>query len=238
MFDLSEKSYFWRGWIIVISALLAAGFIYRGAAAKQQLIVSQTSSITIPLKQFPLKLNEWLGKDIPTEIIEETTGCDDYLFRLYRNSKTGEYANVYVTFCAQPRKMLGHRPEVCFTASGWDILHDQKIHIATTSGKTIPCIKYLFEKPVGLRDEFTVLNFYILNGRLTEDHKEFSGIKWRTLANPKEQVRYVTQIQISSSNEEAAISAAKEISDLIIKFFPDEHGQVKASLVLGKNNSK
>jgi len=236
LFLLSDKNYFWRTWIIAFAFLVGTGFVYRQARARESLIESKVSIRTIPLKHFPINIYKWIGKDISMDYpIKEATGSNDYLLRLYK-TENGQWVHLYITYCSQPRNMLGHRPEVCFRASGWNILDEEKTTFTTTSGKTIPCIKYLFEKPVGLRDEFTVLNFYILNGRLTEDHKEFSGIKWRRLANPKEQVRYVTQIQISSSNEEAAISAAKEMSDLIIKFFPDEQGQVKASLAISSNN--
>jgi hypothetical protein len=175
LFLSSEKNYFWRAWIIALSALLTAGVTYRSAAAKQQLIESK---------------REWI--------------------------------NLYITFNAQPRKMVGHRPEVCFTASGWNLLNDEKTEFATTSGKKIPCVKYLFEKPVWPRDEMTVLNYYIFNGRLTDDHKDFSSIKWRRLTGDNDQVRYVTQVQISSSNEEAAEDAAAEMTDLITEFFPKE----------------
>jgi len=237
LFHLSDKSYFWAAWIILICALLAAGSIYRLAAANQNLIESRISSTAIPLKEFPKKINNWEGKDISIGYpIEKATGCDDYFLRLYHNSKNEQSANVYVTFNAHPRKMLGHRPEICFTASGWNIEKAEKIKFITSSGKTIPCIKYLFEKSVVLGEEIFVLNFYILNGRPTDDHKEFSGIKWRTLTNPDEKVRYVTQIQISSSNEEAAISAAKEMCDLIIDFFRNEQGFVNTSLAFENNN--
>jgi EpsI family protein len=222
LFLSSEKNYFWRAWIIALSALLTAGVTYRSAAAKQQLIESQASPISIPLKEFPLKINEWSGRDISTDYpIQKATGCNDYLLRVYKKSKR-EWINLYITFNAQPRKMVGHRPEVCFTASGWNLLNDEKTEFATTSGKKIPCVKYLFEKPVWPRDEMTVLNYYIFNGRLTDDHKDFSSIKWRRLTGDNDQVRYVTQVQISSSNEEAAEDAAAEMTDLITEFFPKE----------------
>jgi len=223
LFFLSENNYFWRGWIISLAALGIAGILYRGAAAQQEAIENQISSISIPLKSFPTKVNKWSGENIETDYpIEKATGCNDYLFRLYKNNETRQWANVYVTFCSQPRKMLGHRPEVCFTASGWEITDHKKSYFTTTYGKKVPCVKYLFEKPVWPRDEMTVLNFYLINGKLTDNHKDFSSLRWRRLTDPDEQIRYVTQVQISSSNENAAMQAAKEMTDLIVNFFPRE----------------
>lgn len=236
MFQLSEKSYFWAAWIILILALLSAGILYRAAAANQNQIESRICSTIIPLKDFPKKLNQWNGRDVVTDnTILDVTGCTDYLMRIYHNAETGQWANIYITFCAHPRNMLGHRPETCFTASGWNIEKEEKIKLTTQSGQSIPCIKYLFEKSVMFGEEIYVLNFYILNGRPTDNHKEFSGIKWRTLTNPDEKVRYVTQIQISSSNEEAAVAAAKEMCDEIIEFFPNKQGFVNSSLAFENN---
>jgi L-2-hydroxyglutarate oxidase LhgO len=93
----------------------------------------------------------------------------------------------------------------------------------------VPCAEYLFEKPVWPREEMTVLNFYLINGKLTDNHKDFSGLRWRRLTDPDEQVRYVTQIQISSSNETAAKQAAREMTDLIVNFFPKEIAQTDQS---------
>ncbi|MEN6384978.1 MAG: exosortase C-terminal domain/associated protein EpsI [Phycisphaerales bacterium] len=220
MFISSDNNYFWRAWIIVLSALLIAGVIYRSAAAKQQLIESQASLITIPLKEFPLKIKDWSGEDVMTDYpIAKATGCNDYMLRVYRNADR-QWVNVYITFSAQPRKMIGHRPEVCFTASGWNIIKEAKTQFTTALGRRVPCVEFLFEKPVWPNDEMSVLNFYIFNGNLTDNHKNFSGIKWRRLKDDNEQFRYVTQIQISSSEAQAAKKAATEMTDLIINYFP------------------
>lgn len=204
---------------------MAAGFIYRQAAAKQLLMESQISAATIPLKQFPVKIIDWTGEDIQTDYpIKQATGSNDYMLRLYRK-QNGEWANVYITFCAQPRNMLGHRPDVCFTASGWNLINNNKICLTSSSGTEIGCIKYLFEKPAWPRNEMTVLNYYIFNGKLTDNYKDFSSIKLRRLTNSEEQIRYVAQIQISSSNEDWAKEATEEMTDRILNFFPKEIGR-------------
>lgn len=207
---------------MMVIALLSSGFIYRTESLRQQSITGQANPSEFPLKQFPLKINNWQGEDVDNgKTIEESTHCDDFLFRLYRNTETNQSVNVYITYHSQPRTMLGHRPEICFTASGWNNKNTDKVTLVTTSGEIIGCTKYLFTKNTPTEDEMTVVGFYILNGKLTDDYREFSGIKWRTLTSPKEQARYVTQIQISSTSEEAAVSAAKEMSDLLIDLFPE-----------------
>ena len=234
-----NKGRFWLAWLFALAALLLSGTVYRVAQAKQHLTAYQAAAPAVSLKQFPLNFKNWIGEDIPTDFsIEKITHSDDFIYRLYRNSDTGQWVNVYVTYCSQPRMMLGHRPDVCYTSSGWAIKNTDKTHFTTPSGIKVPCIEYLFYKPAPWPSETTVLNYYIFNGRLTDDHKIFSGIKWRTLARYRDLPRYVTQIQISSTEEEAVISAAKDMSELIIDFFPDENGVVKAINFLNDNPLK
>ena len=74
-----------------------------------------------------------------------------------------------------------------------------------------------------------VLNFYIVNGRLTSDERVFTGVGWRTPNIDGNPAYYVTQVQISSVFENSIRSATKDMAELVLDFFPDENGQVKAA---------
>ena len=51
---------------------------------------------------------------------------------------------------------------------------------------------------------------------------------WRTPNIDGNPARYVTQVQISSVFENSIRSAAKDMAELVLEFFPDENGKVKA----------
>jgi len=78
-------------------------------------------------------------------------------------------------------------------------------------------------------EQIVVLNFYILNGRITADEKDFSGLLDRRPNIAGDPARYVAQVQISSVLENSIITAAKEMADVILDFLPDKDGKVKAA---------
>jgi hypothetical protein len=85
-----------------------------------------------------------------------------------------------------------------------------------------------FHRPYPETEETVVLSFYIVNGQLTSDERVFSGVGWRSPNINGDPARYVTQVQISSVLENSIRSAARDIAELVLDYFPDENGQVKA----------
>ena len=83
--------------------------------------------------------------------------------------------------------------------------------------------------PAPSREERVVLNFYILNGQLTHKESGFSGVGWRSPNIGGDAARYVAQVQISSVLENSVRKAAEDMVDLILDFFPDETGRVRAT---------
>ena len=51
------------------------------------------------------------------------------------------------------------------------------------------------------------------------------GLELQILMNP---ARYVAQVQISSVFENSVRSATRDIAELVLDYFPDESGKVKA----------
>jgi hypothetical protein len=78
-------------------------------------------------------------------------------------------------------------------------------------------------------DQTVVLNFYILNGQITVNENDFSGLLGRRPNIAGNPARYVAQVQISSVLEDSIRTAAEDISDLILDFFPDENGKIRAT---------
>lgn len=216
--------------ILAVTALVFSGAVYRVAAFHLKHIVETAIALPVPLRAFPTTISNWVGKDIPIdENIRRLTANDDFINRLYENKSDNKWANVYLSYSARPRTMLGHRPDVCYAAAGW--IHDrtERSEVILHSGRKIPVLIHRFHR-AGLRyDEIVVVNYYIVNGRITAEEKGFTGLAWRTPNIAGNPARYVAQVQISSVVENAARTAAQDITDLILEFLPDENGLVKTA---------
>jgi hypothetical protein len=83
--------------------------------------------------------------------------------------------------------------------------------------------------PAPSYEERIVLNFYIVNGQLTSDESVFSGVGWRTPNIAGDPARYAAQVQISSVLENYVRTAATDMTDLILDYFPNQSDKVKAA---------
>ncbi len=201
--------------------IAGAGGYYRYAAVHLDAISQMPLLPPIPLENFPMDFGPWQGRDVPiAETVLRAAGNDDHLSRFYVDAAANLGATLYVGYTAEPRRMLGHRPEVCYVGSGWIHDHTHQELIRTKSGKEITCLIHRFYKTGLAYEEVFVLNYYIVNGELTTDHKTFEGLRWRRPKQAGGRLEYVAQIQISSLSEQAARLLAKEIADPIMDYMP------------------
>ncbi len=208
-------------WPTVIVLIVVSGLTYRILAGSLQRDVLSPITLPVPLSEFPLAVGKWQGREVPIPVnIQKVARNDDFLSRLYVNQTTNQWASLYVAYTARPRTMLGHRPQVCYPASGW--IHDSTDHIQVVSagGLPIPCLLHRFHRPAPDYEEILIINFYIVNGQLTDDESVFSGIGWRTPNIAGNPARYVAQVQISSVLENSIHSAARDLTDLTLTWFP------------------
>lgn len=217
--------------MLILSIILVAlsGVAYRVLASRLKSIVGVPIELPVPLSAFPMQVDSWVGKDVPIPAnIQRIAGNDDFLNRLFINEPNKQWANVYVAYSARPRTMQGHRPRVCYVGGGW--IHDstEQSQVFSKTGMAVPCLIHRFHKPAPENTEIVVLNFYILNGQLTCDESGFSGVAWRTPNIAGNAARYIAQVQISSVLENSVLAAAKDMTDLILDYFPDENGKVKS----------
>jgi hypothetical protein len=227
-----NKHFVGRNWAygLAILLLIVAGITYRVAASSLKSFVNIPVKLPVALSHFPMKVGEWDGRDVPIpQNIQRIAGNDDFMNRLYINEAKNQWANVYVAYSGRPRNMLGHRPEACYVGGGW--VHDdtQPSMVVAGSGLEIPCLIHRFHRPAPETGAIVVLNFYILNGRITNDESGFSGVGWRTPNIAGDPARYVAQIQISSVLENSVRAAARDMTDLILDYFPDAGGKVRVA---------
>jgi EpsI family protein len=186
--------------------------------------------LPVPLARFPASLGEWRGRDEPlSEEVQQIAGNDDFLNRIYSNAATGETAGLYVAYSARPRTMIGHRPQVCYTGAGW--VHDStgESIITTAAGASIECLVHAFHKAELSGASIVVVNYYVLNGVVTNREKEFAGVGWRMPNIAGDPAWYVAQVQISARSEASAKKLAAETAPLILDYLPDADGKVRAA---------
>ena len=215
--------------VLAILLLFITGVTYRHIDGALRRVVKSPVNLPVPLKEFPNHIDGWFGTDVPIpEVILRVAKNDDYVNRLYKHSMTDHQVGFYVAYSSRPRTLLGHRPKVCYPANGW--IHDatEQVRVFTNTGRVIPCLIHLFHMPE-THDEIFVLNYYIVNGRITDDERVFSGLGWRTPNISGDPARYVAQVQISSVREEWVRAAAIDFTDEILLFFADQEGQFHSS---------
>jgi len=225
--DTRPATFMWL-WPFTVVLLIFSGIAYSFVAEHLQGITESPITLPVALSEFPLEVGQWNGREIPIPVnVQRVAGNDDFLSRLYINEATNQWANIYLAYTARPRTMLGHRPQVCYPAHGW--IHDSTDHkmVVSRRGLEIPCLFHRFHRPAPNYQEMLILNFYIVNGLLTDDESVFSGVGWRTPNIAGDPARYVAQVQFSSVLENSAHSGVKDFTDLILDYFPDEKGEVR-----------
>lgn len=218
----------WFVWLLAASLLTGAGAVYRLLASRLQL-VANSIALPVPLDAYPRRIGRWLGEDVPIPPnVQQAAGNDAFVNRLYKDRAGNEWVNVYIAYTAHPRTMLGHRPRVCHVAAGW--IHDgtEAGQFTLRAGRRLPYLVHHFHRPAPDHEEMVVLNFYIVNGRLTSDERVFSGVGFRTPNIDGDPARYVAQVQISSALENSVRTAACDMAELMLEFLPNENGQVTA----------
>jgi hypothetical protein len=223
----------WFVWILTVVLLVLAGITYRVLASSLERIVAKPIKLPVPLSAFPLQIGNWSGKDLPipstTDEYMKKNFADDYFSRQYFNSVTKTWADVYVVYCSsRPGGIRGHRPRVCYSGYGW--IHDstQTEQFISRAGHQVPYLIHRFHWPAQMNGHVVVLNFYVLNGKITADEKDFSGLLGRRINIAGDLAQYVAQVQISSVQENSVQMMAKDVVDLILDYLPARDGKVRA----------
>lgn len=204
--------------ILAILGLTTAAYHYQ--AQRYALYDMPFLRPAIPFSEFPFTLGDWQGQDVPIrETVLKAAGNDDHLCRRYVQPDLGVSAMLYVGFTSEPRRMLGHRPDICYVNSGWTLDYIEKKKITSAAGKSYEVLLHRFVKPSSVEQLF-VLNYYIVNGQHTTDHKTFEGLSWRRPKIAAGQPRYVAQTQISSENEAATLLLASQVVDIVQSYMP------------------
>ncbi|HOQ04358.1 MAG TPA: EpsI family protein [Anaerohalosphaeraceae bacterium] len=217
----------WVSTVFACLLLAASGVVYHSTAVRLDALAKNPLLPAMPLSSFPVRIGPWEGEDQPlSETTLQIAGNDDYVNRVYRIPGTEEYAAFYVSYTSQPRTMLGHRPDLCYVGAGWNLEQTETRQIQTSDGQVIPVLLHTFRKPLPDLTRLIVLNYYLINGQATNDHRIFSGLRWRLPSFSRGQVRYVAQIQVASTSLTSVLSFTTLAAPLIASYMPTAQEEV------------
>jgi len=219
----------WVWWIAVVVLLILCGAGYRLAVAKLASLAKVRIPPPVSLANVPSVLGEWDAEDRPlAPEVERMTGSDEYLNRVYLSRNTGRWASLYIAYSARPRTMVGHRPRTCYVNAGWIHQETTTESLVLPNGKSVPCLLHRFRRLAPRESTIVVVNYYVLNGVVTNDAGSFTGLGWRLPNIGGDPAYYVAQVQVSSPGEAAARRVAELSAQHILDVLPDASGNVKA----------
>ncbi|MEN6309581.1 MAG: exosortase C-terminal domain/associated protein EpsI [Anaerohalosphaeraceae bacterium] len=215
---------------IGVAVLAASAAVFHVYSDRLNRSLATPVKLPVALSAFPMELGDWVGQEVElSEAVKDIAGNDDMISRYYRNQVSLKSASLYVAFSGRPRYMKGHKPTVCYPAAGWNHKGTENHQLRTRKNQIIPCMIHRFNKLKPLDQEVVVLNFYLVNGKLTIDEASFDSLAFRRPNIEGDPARYVAQIQISSTNESSVLEAGRDLIDEIMRYFPDPSGRVDIS---------
>ncbi len=101
--------------------LILVGSINRWVTASRSSATDMHQTLSRPLAEIPMQLGRYIGKDIPleTEIIK-AAGVDSFIQRSYLDPVSRQRVLLYIGYWGKENIGMGHGPEVCYPAVGWE----------------------------------------------------------------------------------------------------------------------
>lgn len=189
----AESGRFVRGMAVGVVLLIGSGAGYRTLAGRYNLL---TASVPLPpgtLARLPLQLGDWMGREMPLdEAVVRATDTDDHVNREYRHRHGQPAVSLFVAYGVNLRDLAPHRPEVCYPGAGWTLQETRKLTLTTADQSDLPCRVHRFKRGGLVRENITVLNYYIVDGKYCPDVSLLRSKAWRLSL----QAKYAAQVQI------------------------------------------
>ena len=210
----------WLAATLAAAVLLGTGWGHRVLIARIDHALQQIVQPVQPLASLPLQLGGWLGRDEPLdERVRQAAHFDDqYVNRVYFNPRVGASVGVFIGFVGRPRSRLGHRPDVCYAAHGWEQEWQKSVPVTTPAGSSVPSILHKFRPPDAFGRPKLVLATYMVNGRFVYDPAAFRQYNARSPNLLGGRPAYLTRIHVSlvaSGNQAADTAVLKEFVALV-----------------------
>jgi len=113
-------------------AVLASGVVH-GLLTDRWKPALEPAKQAARLPLVPLVLGDWVGQDIETDG-RQVGPVAGYLHRRYLNRQTGVGVTIYLV-CGRPGPVCIHTPDVCYTATGHEIVSQERLTLPPDVGE-------------------------------------------------------------------------------------------------------
>jgi hypothetical protein len=120
--------------VVVLVTVIVAGIVH-GVWTDRWGPPAEPAVLAARLNQLPLVLGEWQGQDIDYDA-KELGPIAGSLYRRYMNQRTRAAVTIFMV-CGRPGPVAIHSPDVCYQASGYEMLSLEKYPLppGTASGE-------------------------------------------------------------------------------------------------------
>lgn len=202
--------------------MVFSGLAYRLTAKQLDLLAQSPVLRKVLFSGFPYEAGPWMGEELPLdETVLKVANNEDYISRRYWNAERDMEVTFYIAYTSKPINMDGHRPTVCYAGNGW--LHEEtkEVEVDPVYGDGVAALLHTFRRPMSSFPKVYVLNYYIVSGQVTTDHRAFGGLRYRRVIQSSNNPRYVAQVQISSTSSTAALEFARQVAPMVWSYLPD-----------------
>ena len=118
--------------VTALVAVVASGVVH-GMLTDRWRASAEPAKRAARLDLVPFTLGDWVGQDIETDS-RQVGPIAGYLHRRYLNRQTGTGVTVFMV-CGRPGPVCIHTPDVCYRASGYEILSQEKLTLPPDVGQ-------------------------------------------------------------------------------------------------------
>ncbi len=208
-------------WVLLI-VLVVSGLGHRYLLGQINLAMDRVITPVEPMASIPLSLGPWEGRDLPLEErIQRISGDDDFVNRIYTHRETGEVVSLYIGYIGKPRSWLGHRPDVCYRAFGFEERGQRPMQVTLENGRFVPAILYEFAQPRAGARRQVVMGTYLRNGRFLRAGDNLEQMTSRRPNLFSQQVTYLARIQVGIAASGELNADETVLTDFVRRVIPE-----------------
>lgn len=207
----SDKSNHKSVFLAAITAsliVMAFGLTYHTLAAKLAAPVTNIHIVPEALDQLPMEIAGWIGEDLPMDKeIVRATGTDTYINRYYSRKNGLESVSLFIGCSVSIFEQAIHRPEICYTRNGWELINRRSAELSLNNGVKIPNSIFRFSHGVLKRKEAVVLHYYVVDGQYYEEIFPWQVKLWRLNGTAD----YIARVMIVAYVKTSTVKAAEKL---------------------------
>jgi len=197
--------------------MLLFGLGYRAVQAKMEAPDNTTLAPKESLDRLPLEIGGWAGRDRPVDAnIIEATDTDAHVSRQYVSNTGFGAVSLWIASGVRARDLMPHRPEVCYTGSGYTLVKHEAPDLPLDDGGVLPCNAMQFSRGVLNSSRVLVLYYYLVDGQYCRDVSEWRyKLLWTRIG-------YIAQVQVVVGIAETAPAEAamRSAGDFAVRSAP------------------